>query len=195
MTIGEKIKYFRTKKGITQGTLAELADIHPVSIRKYETNKMQPQPPQIEKIADALNVSYSALNGVSNSGLRLETLGDFIGFLMVMYDAGIIQVKGKRNPDGSLKRDTMQLKFSPVLTNLLEIQAYENKCSLENILIHIKDETILNDFLNWEKISYCYTMSVISAKESDIPTLEELLMYKNAIELELQSSTKLLENY
>ena len=44
MTIGEKIKYFRSRIGITQAKLAELSGIHPVSIRKYETNKkMQKQ--------------------------------------------------------------------------------------------------------------------------------------------------------
>ena len=63
MTIGEKIKYCRKQIGITQDKLAELTGIHPVSIRKYETNKMQPQPPQLEKIAAALGVSYNALNG------------------------------------------------------------------------------------------------------------------------------------
>lgn len=194
MTIGEKIKYFRTQKGITQGTLAELSEIHPVSIRKYETNKMQPQPPQIEKIAAALNVSYSALNGVSNSGLRLETLGDFMGFLMVMYDAGIIQVKGERNAKGFLTKDTVQLKFSPALTSLLEIQAGSEKCSLDNVLLKIKQGEILEDFLKWEQVRYSYTMSVVSAKESDIPALEELLMYKNGIELELQGSVKPLED-
>lgn len=192
--IGEKIRYFRTKKGITQGQLAELSDIHPVSIRKYETNKMQPQPPQIEKIAAALNISYSALNGVSNAGLRLETLGDLMGFLMVMYDAGIIQVKGKRKKDGSLQKDTVKLKFSPILAKFLELEVSDDKHSLENILIQIKDKDILKDFLNWEKISYSYTMSVLSAQESDIAILEELLMYKNAIELELQSSLKPLED-
>ena len=57
MTIGEKIKYCRKQIGITQDKLAELTGIHPVSIRKYETNKMQPQPPQLEKIAAALDGS------------------------------------------------------------------------------------------------------------------------------------------
>ena len=38
MTIGEKIKYCRKQIGITQDKLAELTGIHPVSIRKYETN-------------------------------------------------------------------------------------------------------------------------------------------------------------
>ena len=57
MTIGEKIRYYRKQLGITQGKLAELTGIHPVSIRKYEINKMQPQPQQIERIAAAQRTS------------------------------------------------------------------------------------------------------------------------------------------
>ena len=96
MTIGEKIKYCRKQIGITQDKLAELTGIHPVSIRKYETNKMQPQPPQLEKIAVALGVSYNALNGSDNAGLRLETVGDLMSVLMVLCNSGILQISGER---------------------------------------------------------------------------------------------------
>ena len=60
MTIGEKIKYFRIRKGITQARLAELSGIHPVSIRKYETNRMIPGVELLSRIAKALNVSLDA---------------------------------------------------------------------------------------------------------------------------------------
>ena len=189
MTIGEKIKYFRAKKKITQDALAELCGIHPVSIRKYETNKMQPQPPQIERIALALDVSFTALNGVSNSYLRLETVGDLMGLLMVMYDSGIIQVKGKRNLDGSVPEDICEIKFNPILPKFFELFSIKKIIKLEDIIIGIKDTQILSDFLSWDKISYTYTKSVIYATNDDIPMLEELLAYKNAIELELMSST------
>ena len=95
MTIGEKIKYCRKQIGITQDKLAELTGIHPVSIRKYETNKMQPQPPQLEKIAAALGVSYNALNGSDTAGLRLETVGDLMSVLMVLISKSDIPTEGK----------------------------------------------------------------------------------------------------
>lgn len=60
MTIGEKIKYFRNRTGITQSKLAELSGIHPVSIRKYETNRMIPGVEVLNRIAKALNVSLDA---------------------------------------------------------------------------------------------------------------------------------------
>ena len=66
MTIGEKIKYLRNRLNITQSSLANKANIHPVSIRKYETNKMIPQPTQIEKLAKALKINpyYLCTNNI-----------------------------------------------------------------------------------------------------------------------------------
>lgn len=56
MSIGDRIRHYRIRTGITQAELAELAGVHPVSVRKYETNKMIPQLPQLEKIAKAMGV-------------------------------------------------------------------------------------------------------------------------------------------
>ncbi|MFV0520608.1 MAG: helix-turn-helix domain-containing protein, partial [Lachnospirales bacterium] len=175
-----------------QGQLAELSDIHPVSIRKYETNKMQPQPSQIEKIATALNVSYTAINGVSNNGLRLDTIGDLMGFLMVMCDAGIIQVKGNRNKDGSIIKDSFKLIFNPILNDFIGLSSNNTNISIEDIIIKLKNKQILDDFLKWEQLKYNYMLSVMHATERDIPKLEEYLAIKNAVELELQSSLKRL---
>ena len=193
MTLGEKIRYFRTKQGLTQGQLAEISGVHPVSIRKYETSKVQPQPTQVEKIATALNVSYSALHGVSNNGLRLETVGDLMGVLMVMYDANVIQIRGERGSDSYLKRDTVTIKFNTAFSNFLDLMTGENHTSMEHVLIYVKDTQIFDDLLNWEKINYTYTMSVLAAQDSDLPMLEDLLSYKNAIELEMQCSITPLE--
>ena len=95
MTIGEKIKYFRTQKGITQAKLAELSGIHPVSIRKYETNKMIPQSQQIDKIAEALEISSFAITGFENN-IRLETVGDFMGLLIMLIKTNIVLIEGER---------------------------------------------------------------------------------------------------
>ena len=121
MTIGEKIRYCREQIGITQGKLAELTGIHPVSIRKYETNKMQPQPPQLEKIAAALDVSYNALNGIDNAGMRLETVGDLMGVLMVLCNSNILQITGERGEDNLLKFETVNVQFNPILASYLEL--------------------------------------------------------------------------
>ena len=54
MTTGEKIKYLRKQKAVTQTELAQLTGIHQVSIAKYEKDKMIPQPDQLRKIVEVL---------------------------------------------------------------------------------------------------------------------------------------------
>lgn len=143
MTIGEKIKYCRKQIGITQDKLAEPTGIHPVSIRKYETNKMQPQPPQLEKIAAALGVSYNALNGSDTAGLRLETVGDLMGVLMVLCNSGILQISGERGEDKLLKDDTVSIHLNPVLSSYLEIgytsRGKAHTLSLQDALLNIRN--------------------------------------------------------
>ena len=47
--INRIIERYRNLKGLTQTQLAELADIHPVSIRKYEAGMMKPRKALIRK--------------------------------------------------------------------------------------------------------------------------------------------------
>ena len=64
MTIGEKIRYFRTRIGITEGKLAELSLGHSPCINTQIRNKRNDTSarPQIEKIAESLGVSSFALH-------------------------------------------------------------------------------------------------------------------------------------
>lgn len=112
--------------------MAELTGIHPVSIRKYETNKMQTQPPQLEKIAAALGVSYNALNGSDTAGLRLKTVGDLIGVLMVLCNSGVLQISGERGEDMLLKEETVSIQSYPFL--LSGIWIYHQRESTHIIL-------------------------------------------------------------
>lgn len=196
MTLGEKIRYYREQLGITQGKLAELTGIHPVSIRKYETNKMQPQPPQIERIATALGVSYNALNGIGNAGMRLETVGDLMGVLMVLCNSGIIQISGERGEDKLLKDDTVSIHLNPVLSSYLEI-GYTSKgkahtLSLQDALLNVKSYKIFNDLLKWEKMNFIYQSVLESAgdnpNEATQPAIDEIAEAKEKVELELQKS-------
>ncbi len=71
--IGDKIKEYRMKRGITQGKLAELSGIHPVSIRKYEAGMMAPKLHQIQRIADALEINTFLLQEETYPKLRMQT--------------------------------------------------------------------------------------------------------------------------
>ena len=56
MTLGEKIKFHRTRRGFTQKRLGELTGIHEVSIRKYELDKNVPRYEHLVAISDVLAV-------------------------------------------------------------------------------------------------------------------------------------------
>lgn len=201
MTTGEKIRYCREQRGITQKKLADLTGIHPVSIRKYETNKMQPQSPQLERIAAALGVSYNALHGVSNGGMKLETIGDLMGVFMVLCNSGLLQISGERGTDQVLKENTVSIQFSPLLAPYIDITSQlsneESYLSLENALLHIKNHQIFRDLLRWEKINHIYGNAKKLVENNNTPEAQqafrEIAEGKEKIELELQKSQILLD--
>lgn len=113
MTIGEKIKYLRKCLNITQNNLADRANIHSVSIRKYETNKMKPQPTQIEKLAKALNVSpFAFIDDYKN--LKLKTKGDYYSVIILLYKTGIMNLNLDEN--GKIRYD-FNKSFTKTITD------------------------------------------------------------------------------
>ena len=74
---------------------------------------MQPQLPQIERIASALGVSVGAIAGTDTASIRYETEGDLMGLLISWYKAGILCIEGKRGENNVIDVDTAQLKFAP----------------------------------------------------------------------------------
>ncbi|MBQ4510824.1 MAG: helix-turn-helix transcriptional regulator [Clostridia bacterium] len=61
MTIGERIKYFRTEKGITQEKIATELYISYQAVSKWERNETLPDVTAISKLAEVLGVSCDAL--------------------------------------------------------------------------------------------------------------------------------------
>lgn len=197
MTIGEKIKYFRTRIGITQAKLAELSGIHPVSIRKYETNKMVPQAPQIDRIAEALGISSFAIAGIENN-IRLETVGDFMGLMIMLIKTKIISVNGNREENGMINADSVSFKINPFISNFFNANNGDNTISAKDILYHLKSEQILSDILKWERINYRYEKCAASICDTSdkelIKILDVLKEQKEVVELELQHSDIMLDS-
>lgn len=200
MTLAEKIKYLRKRLGITQDMLAQLSDVHPVSIRKYETNKMIPQPAQLERIAKALGVSYNALSDLDNAGLRLQTVGDLMGILFVLFNTGILQMTGERGENNRYKPETVQIFVNPMLAPFIEVkhttQAKDN-ISINDLLLHIRDEQIFSDLLRWEQVCRACEDYKKLANESSNDARQSayiaLFDTKEIIELELQRYQNLLQ--
>ena len=192
MTIGEKIKYFRSRIGITQAKLAELSGIHPVSIRKYETNKMVPQAAQIDRLAEALGVSSFALAGFENN-IRLETVGDFMGLMIMLIKTKIVSINGEREENGMINADTVSFVINPVITNFFDAKSDKSELSANTLLYYLKNENILSDILKWERINHRYEKCAAEICDTSdkelINILDDLKEAKEVIELELQHSS------
>lgn len=63
MSIGENIRYYRKKKGLTQKKLAELTGLAEITIRQYESCKYEPKIENLLKIRKALDVNINQLYG------------------------------------------------------------------------------------------------------------------------------------
>ncbi len=61
MGFAERLLKLRKEKNLTQQALADLAGLHVVQVRRYETNASQPSLEAIRKLAVALNVSADVL--------------------------------------------------------------------------------------------------------------------------------------
>ena len=67
--IGQRIRNYRTQKGLSQEKLAELAGCHPTYIGQLERGEINASLESVEKIASAMDISLSELfNKLGKSG-------------------------------------------------------------------------------------------------------------------------------
>lgn len=70
MTIGDKIRKYRTLKGLTQKQLGEMVGGSEAYIRAYESGRRNPKQQSLEAIATALHVNVEALTGADFDGVK-----------------------------------------------------------------------------------------------------------------------------
>ena len=102
MTIGEKIKYVRKLYHMSSAELAERTGIHPVSIRKYESNKMVPQSAQIERLAAAFHLSPAIFSGLTDMHFDFQYSGDCLGMLIMLYTCKNARFSLRKYSDNTL---------------------------------------------------------------------------------------------
>ena len=73
MALGNNLKRFRERLGISQGKLAEMVDLSLHTIFRMENNKSQPRASDLEKIAVALGCTVSELlNGQQKNEWKIN---------------------------------------------------------------------------------------------------------------------------
>lgn len=92
MTLGEKIKNYRSMRGLTQKELGDLTGIHEVSIRKYEANRIKPRREQLRRIAMALRVSLNEFLEI-----RVNRTSDMLPLLFAIDEKYEIKITSDDN--------------------------------------------------------------------------------------------------
>lgn len=93
MTIGEKIRFYRKEKSLSQKKLAELADMSEFSIRKYETGKRNPKLEQLLKIATVLEVDVEVLVDLPKNNLSKDFIEVAIRNLLFLQEVAGFDLK------------------------------------------------------------------------------------------------------
>lgn len=112
MTIGEKIKYFRNMRGISQETLGQLAEINSATIKKYEYGIRNPKPDQLLKIANALGISINVF-----MNFDIETISDVLSLMFKMDEQLDLKWEAKKDAEGNYKPSTLKLSFNNSVIN------------------------------------------------------------------------------
>lgn len=160
---GDMIRKYRKEKGWTQKQLGEACGIHEANIRKYELGKQNPKKETLEKIADALGVSFFSFYEHPYDAPELFHIfhEDELGLLKLLLNESVIPCseKDKEIFLNNIDKDIEAGKNIPPN----EVNTYFNDLSVkyshqivEHILSIYKDDDV-TDFV--ELISYYLKMT------------------------------------
>lgn len=146
MTNGERLKYLREKKGLTQKDVATRLGLEPAAISKYELDMREPNIEALKKLATIFNVSIDYL------------LGRTPDILVSEVDKDIIEIPILKKKYDLMKKRMDKLKEEYKNENAIII-AKNELCagsgrttygeSQSNSIISIKEiEDLLSDFEN-----------------------------------------------
>lgn len=139
MTIGEQIKYIRSRRNITQNQLAQIVGVHPVTIRKYETNKLQPKKEHLSKIADALWVSPLVFRGFDANNMKMRTVGDLMSILMFLHKLHVLVPNDEYT----------EVKVSPYLREYFAFVTRKTSTPISDGVIDYLNDEVKKQYFRW----------------------------------------------
>ena len=112
MTVGEKIKYYRNIRGISQEMLGNLSGINPATIKKYEYGIRNPKPDQLLKITNALGISINLF-----MDFDIETVSDVLSLLFKLDEQVDMKFEVEKDDNGEFIPSTVKLSFQNAAIN------------------------------------------------------------------------------
>ena len=121
MTVGEKIKYYRNIRGISQEMLGNLSGINPAT---------NPKPDQLLKITNALGISINLF-----MDFDIETVSDVLSLLFKLDEQVDMRFEAEKDENGEFIPSTIKLSFQNAAINqklCTYLKAKQIKENLEN---------------------------------------------------------------
>ena len=134
MTTGEKIKYFRNMRGISQEMLGQLSGINSATIKKYEYGIRNPKPDQLLKISNALGISINIF-----MDFDIETVSDVLSLILKMDEQIDMKFEAEKDEEGNFKPSTVKMSFKNNMINK-KICTYMKALEIRENLINAKNE-------------------------------------------------------
>lgn len=128
MNTGEKIKYFRLARNMTQEQLAQEAEISFSTLRKYEANERNPKYEQLLKIASALEISVNIF-----MDFDIQTISDLFSILFKMENQADLKINTIQELDAASSEDALFLHFKNNYINQVLKTYYSSAKSIKNI--------------------------------------------------------------
>ena len=111
MTVGEKIKYFRTMHGFTQEQLVQATGLSISTLQKYESDERKPKPEQLLKISQALGISINIF-----MDFDIHTVSDLLSLIFKMNEQLDLNFDSQKDTSGNIIPDTLTLSVIPLIT-------------------------------------------------------------------------------
>ena len=102
MTVGEKIKYFRTMHGFTQEQLVQATGLSISTLQKYESDERKPKPEQLLKISQALGISINIF-----MDFDIHTVSDLLSLIFKMNEQLDLNFDSQKDTNGNIIPDTL----------------------------------------------------------------------------------------
>lgn len=138
MTVGEKIKYYRNIRGISQEMLGNLSGINPATIKKYEYGIRNPKPDQLLKVTNALGISINLF-----MDFDIETVSDVLSLLFKLDEQVDMRFEAEKDENGEFIPSTVKLSFQNAAINqklCTYLKAKQIRENLENTKEKFDDE-------------------------------------------------------
>ena len=183
MTIGQRIRYYRQLRGMTQQQLALETGLHYVSIRRYEADMREPMPEQIRRLADALYVSYFALAGLDIGRFDASNEDDIVSLLLLLAESGILDVHDQRS-----------FTLNACITDAFDVRisGTDQTIPLGDIELIPKSADTAQSITTWHSKRTAYKQAVQDAgdhpNEATQETRQQMKEELEALELKLQGS-------